>query len=53
MRETLDGIWPRYLATYAESVRRSLYNQTLTLMANGTPARQALAEILKKYRKSI
>jgi len=53
MRETLDLIWPKYLQHYGETHRRRIYNETLTLMANGTPARQALARALKNYRKSI
>lgn len=53
MRETLDGIWPKYLQCYGETHRRRIYNEALTLMANGTPARQALARALKNLRKSI
>ena len=53
MREALDGIWPKYLRDYGETHRRRVYNEALTLMANGTPARQALARALKNYRKSI
>lgn len=53
MRETLDGIWPKYLQCYGETQRRRIYNEALTLMANGTPARQALARALKNSRKSI